>query len=159
MIGCTQRLACTSERVMLRRCSLRYTAGCSYQTKPHDTGFRRSVIPPCGNTITPSVVFSPALKVLRFASANFLHPDMFMISLYLLTYLKGALSRYSVILCRFFAVENGGEETRGRGVGQREAGFCRTFFLHQFRASQSIDVGVSVSYPCKVIPLSDEDWL
>ena len=31
------------------------------------------------------------------------------------------------------------------------------FFLHQFRASRSIDVGVSVSYPCKVIPLSDED--
>ena len=31
-----------------------------------------------------------------------------------------------------------------------------SFFLHQFRASQSIDVGVSVSYPCKVIPLSDE---
>ena len=32
------------------------------------------------------------------------------------------------------------------------------FFLHLFRASQSIDVGVSVSYPCKVIPspLSDK---
>ena len=73
--------------------------------------------------------------------------------------IKGALSRYSVILCRFFAVENGGEETRGRGAGQREAGLCSTFFLHQFRASRSIDVGVSVSYPCKVIPLSDEDGL
>ena len=72
---------------------------------------------------------------------------------------KGALSRYSVILCRFFAVENGGKETRGRGAGQREAGLCRTSFLHQFRASRSIDVGVSVSYPCKVIPLSDEDGL
>ena len=34
------------------------------------------------------------------------------------TVLKGALSRYSVFLCRFFAVENGGEETRGRGAGQ-----------------------------------------
>ena len=72
---------------------------------------------------------------------------------------QGALSRYSVILCRFFAVENGGEETRGRGAGQREAGLCHTYFLHQFRASRSIDVGVSVSYPCKVIPLSDEDGL
>ena len=72
---------------------------------------------------------------------------------------KGALSRYSVNLCRFFAVENGGEETRGRGVGQREAGLCRTFFLRQFRASWSIDVVVSVSCPCKVIPLSDEDGL
>ena len=59
----------------------------------------------------------------------------------------------------FFAVENGGEETRGRGAGQREAGLCHTFFLHQFRASRSIDVGVSVSYPCKVIPLLDEDGL
>ena len=56
----------------------------------------------------------------------------------------------------FFAVENGGEETRDRGAGQPEAGLCRTFFLHQFRgvrASRSIDVGVSVSYLCKVIPL------
>ena len=30
------------------------------------------------------------------------------------------------------------------------------FFLHLFRASRSIDVEVSVSCPCKVIPLSDE---
>ena len=44
-------------------------------------------------------------------------------------------------------------------AGQREARLCRTFFLHQFRASRSIDVGVSISYPCKVIPLSDEDGL
>ena len=44
-------------------------------------------------------------------------------------HIKGALSRYSVILCRFFAVENGGEETRGRGAGQWEAGLCRTFFF------------------------------
>ena len=72
---------------------------------------------------------------------------------------KGALSCYSVILCRFFAFENGGEEIRGRGAGQWEACPCNTFFLHQFRASQSIDVGVSISYPCKVIPLSDEDGL
>ena len=64
-----------------------------------------------------------------------------------------------MIFCRFFAVENGDEETRGRGAGQREAGLRRTFFLHQFRASRSIDVGVSVSFPCKVIPLSDEDGL
>ena len=41
---------------------------------------------------------------------------------------KGALSRYSVILGRFFAVENGGEKTRGRSAGQREAGLGRTFF-------------------------------
>ena len=60
----------------------------------------------------------------------------------------------------FFAVVNGGEETWGRGAGQREAGLwlCRTLFLHQFRgvrASRSIDVGVSisVSYPWKVVPL------
>ena len=70
--------------------------------------------------------------------------------------IKGALSRYSVNLCRFFADENGGKETRGRGAGQRGEGLCRTFFLHHFRASGSIDVAVSVSYPCKVIPLSDE---
>ena len=34
--------------------------------------------------------------------------------------------------------------------------FAALFFLHLFRTSRSIDVGVSVSYPCKVIPLSDE---
>ena len=55
-----------------------------------------------------------------------------------------------------FAVENGSDETRGRCAGQREAGLCRTFFLQEFRASRSIDVGLSVSYPCKVIPISDE---
>ena len=57
-----------------------------------------------------------------------------------------------------FAVENGGEETRGCGASQRAAGHCRTFFfLHLFRASRrSIDVGVSVSYPCKVISFSNE---
>ena len=61
------------------------------------------------------------------------------------------------VLCQFFAVENGGEENRGRGAGQREAGLCRTFFaLHLFQASRSIDIGVSVSWPCKVIRLSDE---
>ena len=69
---------------------------------------------------------------------------------------KGALSRYSVFYVIFFAVENGGEETQGRGAGQQEAGLCRTFFLHLFRALRSIDVGVSVSCPCKVIRLSDE---
>ena len=47
---------------------------------------------------------------------------------------KGALSRYSVILCRYFAVENGGEETRGRGAGQRETltGLFRNFFFPSF---------------------------
>ena len=45
----------------------------------------------------------------------------------------------------FFAVENGGEEIRGRDTGQREAGLCHSFlFLHLFRALRSIDVGVSV---------------
>ena len=41
--------------------------------------------------------------------------------------IKGALSRYSVFFfffCRLFAVENGGEETGGRGAGQWEAGLC-----------------------------------
>ena len=60
---------------------------------------------------------------------------------------KGALSRYSVFLSRFFAVENGGEETRVAGIG------C-TFFFTCSRASRLIDVGVLVSCPCKVIPLS-----
>ena len=41
---------------------------------------------------------------------------------------KRALSRYSGFLCRFFAVKNGAEETRGRGAGQRVAGIGRTFF-------------------------------
>ena len=55
----------------------------------------------------------------------------FISSLIGFSHLKGALSRYSVILCRFFfAVENGGGETRGRGAGQREARLFRTFFLH-----------------------------
>ena len=40
---------------------------------------------------------------------------------------KVALSHYSVFLRRFFVAENGGEETRGHGAGQRE-GLCRTFF-------------------------------
>ena len=43
--------------------------------------------------------------------------------------MKGALSRYSVFLCRFFAVEYGGEEIRGRDAGQRVAGLGRTFFF------------------------------
>ena len=43
-------------------------------------------------------------------------------------------------------------------VNEKQA-FAALFFLHQFRASRSIDVGVSVSYPCKVIPLSDEHGL
>ena len=36
---------------------------------------------------------------------------------------------------------------------------CEALFFNQFRASRSIDVGVSASYPCKVIPLSDKDGL
>ena len=65
--------------------------------KPHDTGFWRSVILPCGNAKTSFVVLSPALKVLRFASANFLYPDMVMISLYLLTILNSSsFSRTSI---------------------------------------------------------------
>ena len=54
---------------------------------------------------------------------------------------KGALSRYSVILCRFFAVENGSEETRGRGAGQREAGQCRTFFFTSFELRDQSTLG------------------
>ena len=51
--------------------------------------------------------------------------------------LKGALSRYSVILCRFFAVENGGEKTRGRDAGQRVAGPAPFFsFLLQQGSSE-----------------------
>ena len=37
--------------------------------------------------------------------------------------------------------------------------FAALFFVHQFRASRAIDVGVSDNYPCKVIPLLDEDGL
>ena len=76
-----------------------------------------------------------------------------------LGYMKGALSRYSGFSCPFFAVENGGEATRGRGASQRETGQCHALLHHQFRASRSIDVGVSVSYRCNVIPLSDENGL
>ena len=54
----------------------------------------------------------------------------------------------------FFAVENGGEETQGRGADQRLAGLGRNFIFHLFGASRLMDVGVSVSCPCKVIPLS-----
>ena len=38
-----------------------------------------------------------------------------------------------MFLCRFFAVENGGEETRARGADQRVAGLGRNFFFHLFR--------------------------
>ena len=37
----------------------------------------------------------------------------------------------------FFAVENGGEETRGRGAGQRFAGLDRTFFSSPVRIGAS----------------------
>ena len=70
-------------------------------------------------------------------------------------WLKGALSRYSVILCRFFC----GRKWRPGDSRRRRRPTRSSFFLHQCWASQSIDVGVSVSYPCKVIPLSDEDGL
>ena len=43
-------------------------------------------------------------------------------------HVKGALSHYSVFLCRFFAVENGGKETRGRDADQRVAGLGTIFF-------------------------------
>ena len=72
---------------------------------------------------------------------------------------KGALSRYSVILCRFFW---GRKWRRGHARPRRRPTRSRPsphFFLHRFRASRSIDVGVSVSYPCKLIPFSDEDGL
>ena len=41
---------------------------------------------------------------------------------------------------------------------KEEQAFAAHCFLHLFRVSQSINVGVSVSYPSKVIPspLSDE---
>ena len=57
-----------------------------------------------------------------------------MVSLFLnispqIQHFKGALSRYSVFLCRFFVVKNGGKETRGRRAGQQEAGLCRTCFF------------------------------
>ena len=51
----------------------------------------------------------------------------------------------------FFEVENGGEETRGRGADQQVAGLGR-FFFSPFRSS-AIDRG-RTSCPCKVIPLS-----
>ena len=67
---------------------------------------------------------------------------------------KGALSRYSVFYVDFFAVENGSEEIQGCGADQRLASLGRNYFFHLFGASQLMDVGVSVSCPCKVIPLS-----
>ena len=41
----------------------------------------------------------------------------------------------------FFAVENGGEETRGRGAGQREVGLCRTFFFTSFELGDQSTLG------------------
>ena len=42
---------------------------------------------------------------------------------------KGALSRFSVFSCRFFAVENGGEETRGAGQLNEKQAFAALFFF------------------------------
>ena len=63
------------------------------------------------------------------ATSKKLYAMPFQNGAYALLLFKGALSPYSVILCRFFAVENGGKETRGRGAGQRGEGLCHTFFF------------------------------
>ena len=73
--------------------------------------------------------------------------------------LKGALSRYSVIFMSIFCGRKWRwGDSRLRRLTTRSRPLSH-FFLHQFRASRSIDVAVSVSYPCKVIPLLDEDGL
>ena len=74
---------------------------------------------------------------------------------------KGALSRYSVFLCRIFCGWKWRrEDSRTRRWPMRSRPLPSFFFFTGlFRFSRSIDLGVSVSYPCKVTPLSDEVWL
>ena len=58
---------------------------------------------------------------------------------------KGALSRHSVLLYRFFAVENGSEETRGHGADQKVIGPWPQFFFLSPVQSFAIDRRRSIS--------------
>ena len=72
---------------------------------------------------------------------------------------KGALSRYSVFYVDFLRSKMAARRLEAAVPANEKQAFV-ALFLHLFRASRSIDVGISVagwvSYPCKVIPLSDE---
>ena len=68
--------------------------------------------------------------------------------------IKGALSRYSVLLCRFFCSQKwrrGSSRPRHRPTSCRHwLAWPHFFLLFKSDASQSIDAGVPVACPCKV---------
>ena len=69
---------------------------------------------------------------------------------------KGALQRYSVFLCRFFCGWKWQREDPGCGAGEWVAcdGHDFSFFFFECGALKMIGVRVSVSCPCKAVPLS-----
>ena len=77
-----------------------------------------------------------------------------------LSYLKGALSRYSVFSCRFFCSRKwrrGDSRPRSRPTSRRP--WPHFFFsspVRSFTIDRRRSIDQLATFPCKVIPLSDE---
>ena len=72
--------------------------------------------------------------------------------------LRWTFTLFSVFMSIFYGQKwrQGDSWPRLRPTRSRPLPYFFFLRIHLFRASRSIDVGLSVSYPCKVIPLSDE---